>query len=153
MTFPAKLSRLFAEVVKEAKSNPHFAERLSLALGEPSPATQEKPGDSASRKSVRNRRSPAAIDPFEEYRAAGEDLLRQRLEALDLEQMRDIIAQFGMDRSKLAMKWKDRERVLDFVVSTVAHRARKGDAFRLPADAADRASAKPEAGTDLGSAG
>jgi hypothetical protein len=130
MNIATKLSRLFAVVAKEAKSNPQFAERLAHAIGEPSSATQRPAGDAG--KSVRHRRSPATIEPFEDYRKAGEPLLRHRLGSLDLEQLRDIIAQFGMDRSKLAMKWKDRERVVDFIVSTVAQRARKGDVFRSP---------------------
>jgi hypothetical protein len=37
-----------------------------------------------------------------------------------------------MDRSKLAMKWKTKDRLVELIVSTVASRARKGDAFRDP---------------------
>ena len=53
-----------------------------------------------------------------------------RLAALNLEQLRDVVAEYGMDPNKLVMKWKDRERVVDHIVTTSASRARKGDAFR-----------------------
>jgi hypothetical protein len=38
-----------------------------------------------------------------------------------------------MDRTKLAMKWKDKPRLVELIVSTVESRAQKGDAFRAPA--------------------
>src|SRR5262249_17432711 len=80
----------------------------------------------------KHRRTPAVLDPFEEYKK-GEAVLRERLTALNLDQLRDIVAQYGMDRSKLAMKWKDQGRLLDLIVSTVTSRSEKGHAFRTPA--------------------
>ena len=49
---------------------------------------------------------------------------------LDLEQLRDIVAEHGMDHDRLAMKWKDRQRVITRVVERVAARTAKGSAFR-----------------------
>ena len=40
------------------------------------------------------------------------------------------MADYRMDPSKLAMKWKDRERVIDHIVATAVERGQKGDAFR-----------------------
>ena len=56
--------------------------------------------------------------------------MRQQLESLDLEQLRDVVAQYGMDRARLAMKWKDKDRLVGLIADTVAARATKGDAFR-----------------------
>ena len=123
MSIPKKLKALFAEVVKEAEANPQFAERLAQIFGD-----MPKPSDSPGRP---HRRTPAVLDPFEEYKR-GEAVLRERLTALNLDQLRDIVAQYGMDRSKLAMKWKDQGRLLDLIVSTVTSRSEKGHAFRTP---------------------
>ena len=49
---------------------------------------------------------------------------------LTLDQLRDIVAQYGMDPSKLVMKWKDPERVMDQIVELALTRSIKGDAFR-----------------------
>ena len=49
---------------------------------------------------------------------------------LDTEQLKDIVAEHGMDTAKLAMKWKSSERLIEFIVSTVEARADKGRAFR-----------------------
>lgn len=124
MSIQKKLKALFAEVVKEAEANPHFAERLGQVLGDSPKKTSSPPGRT-------HRRTPAVLDPFEEYKK-GETVLRDRLAALDLDQLRDIVAQYGMDRSKLAMKWKDKGRLLDLIVSTVTSRSEKGHAFRTP---------------------
>lgn len=76
------------------------------------------------------RRAPAKLDPLKVLAESGEDGLTIRLEGLDLEQLRDIVAQFGMDPRRLVMRWKDIERVQAHIVATTVQRSRKGDAFR-----------------------
>jgi hypothetical protein len=58
--------------------------------------------------------------------------VRERLAALDLEQLRDIVAAGGMDRAGLAMKWKDRDRVVELIVDRVRDRSAKGQQFHPP---------------------
>lgn len=49
---------------------------------------------------------------------------------LSLDQLRDIIAEHGMDNDRLAMKWKDPARVIDRILERVSSRSEKGSAFR-----------------------
>jgi hypothetical protein len=70
------------------------------------------------------------IDPFAVYNDGGEAGLRERLASLDLEQLRDIVSEHGMDYDKLAMKWKTPERVVERIVDRVVTRLAKGSAFR-----------------------
>lgn len=76
------------------------------------------------------RRAPAKLDPFKIITDSGEQALMADLAELDLEELRDIVAQFGMDPRRLVMKWKDAQRVRGHIVATTAQRSRKGDAFR-----------------------
>lgn len=76
------------------------------------------------------RRAPAKLDPLKILADSGEHGLTARLAALDLEELRDIVAQFGMDPRRLVMKWKDAQRVREHIVATTVQRSRKGDAFR-----------------------
>jgi hypothetical protein len=76
------------------------------------------------------RRAPAKLDPLKILSDSGEDGLTIRLAGLDLEELRDIVAQFGMDPRRLVMRWKDAERVQEHIVATTVQRSRKGDAFR-----------------------
>jgi hypothetical protein len=77
------------------------------------------------------------LDPFGVYSQGSEEGLREQLMSLTLEQLRDIVAEHGMDNDRLAMKWKDQDRVIDRIVERVAARVAKGSAFRgdPPADA------------------
>jgi hypothetical protein len=117
MTIIERIEAAFAEIVNEAKANPEFAQRLEAALAGTTGVLR------------RHRRAPSAVDPFVLY-AEGEDVLRERLAQLDVEQLKDIVAEHGMDQARLAMKWRTADRLIDLVVNTVRDRSRKGDAFR-----------------------
>ncbi len=118
------LRALFDEILREAAGNPRFGTRLADVLSE---AVKSSPATEKPRR--RGRRAPGALDPLEVY-SEGEAELRRRLEKLDIEQLKDIVAQHGMDSSKLATKWKNAGRLINLIVTTVQARVSKGDAFR-----------------------
>ena len=99
------LAKLVGVVADEAARTPRFAKALTAALS--SGSAQPAPKQTRSR-----RRAPGVIDPFAIYGDVGEDGLRQQLGQLDLEQLRDIIAEHGMDHDRLASKWKTPKRVI-----------------------------------------
>lgn len=72
---------------------------------------------------------PAVVDPVEVARQ-GEQALKSRLSALSLDQLKGIVADYGMDPGKLVMKWKSAERVIDRIVEISMARAQKGNVFR-----------------------
>ena len=117
------LAKLVGVVADEAARTPRFAKALTAALSsgivEPPPKQKRA-----------SRRAPGVIDPFAIYGDVGEDGLRQQLGQLNLEQLRDIIAEHGMDHDRLAMKWKTPKRVIDRIVEKVSTRTVKGSAFR-----------------------
>jgi len=76
------------------------------------------------------RREPAKLDPFKILAEGGEHALTARLAELDQEELRDIVAQYGMDPRRLVMKWRDPERIREHIMATTVQRSRKGDAFR-----------------------
>lgn len=125
MTLETKLAALFDAILEEARRNPKFTKRLAAVLEDFKSA-----GDSGTPKKGRGgRRAPAVFDPVAVYRE-GDEVLRERLAPLDLEQLRDVVAEYGMDPGKLVMKWKTRERIVEHIVETAATRAKKGEAFR-----------------------
>lgn len=113
------LQAVFAVIIDEARENARFAARLESALTDLQQLRTRKA----------HRRTKASIDPFELF-DIGEDQLRTALAKLDLEQLKDVVAGYGMDRSRLALKWKSSERLTELIVDTVKARVRKGDAFR-----------------------
>jgi len=134
------LNRLVRVVLEEAERNPAFEAELSevLNLG-PSKrkASRDNIGVSVlgDSKRAKNRRPPAVLDPLQVVRE-GEPALRSALEKLTLDQLRDIVADYGMDPGRVVMKWTSPERVVDRIVEMSVGRARKGDAFRKPSEEA-----------------
>ncbi len=141
MTVKKKLNALLREVIAEAEANPAFQERLMKALGheeKPVKASvqQKRPARQAEQKRSSNRRPPAVLDPVQLARN-GESELREALAKLDIEQLRDVVADYGMDPGKLVMKWRDESRVVDRIVEVARGRAQKGSAFLPPSETAE----------------
>ncbi len=111
------LTKVVKVVSDEAERNPEFAKRLEESLNRDH------------KRKRRNRRAPAVLDPVA-LAAEGEDGLRSQLARLNLDQLKDIVAEYGMDPKKLVMRWKRPERVINVIVESSLGRARKGDAFR-----------------------
>lgn len=130
MKVRSKLLQLAKVIADQAERDPEFAQRLSEVL-EMDEYTSPDNARSATATAARpkHRRPPAALDPIAIARQ-GEDILRSRLNELSLEQLKDIVADYGMDTGKLVMKWKRPERVIDRIVEISMSRAQKGDAFR-----------------------
>lgn len=109
---------MFASLDELLDGDPALARRVATALER---AARQPRGS--------RRRAPAAIDPFAIHRA-DPTALRPALDDLDIEQLKDVVAQYGMDARRLALKWKSRDRLIDLIEEVVDHRSRKGDAFR-----------------------
>ena len=120
-----KLRKVFSLLIAAAKKDPNLAAEIDGLLG----FGTGTPESSIRSSRSRNRRKPAPFDPFLIY-AEGESALRTRLGELDLEALKDIVAEYGMDPGKLVLKWKTKERILEHILSTVQARSKKGDAFR-----------------------
>jgi hypothetical protein len=129
MDLKRKLFGLVRVVLDEAAQNPAFRKQLETTLRDDRGSAARAPQPITEEKRRGGRRAPAVLDPVEKARV-GESELRSELAKLDLERLRDIIAQFGMDPGKLAMKWKDPNRIIDRIVEVAMARATKGDAFR-----------------------
>ncbi len=128
MKIRKKLLELARAVSDEAEHNPKFALKLEAVF---EIEQGGKRGQETNRTRKRRRRAQAAFDPVAVLREEGLQELQSRLLELDLDQLKDIVAQYGMDPGKLVMKWKTRDRVADRIVEMSMNRAQKGDAFRM----------------------
>lgn len=129
------LRNLVKVVSDEADRNPEFAERLQEVLISARPKDRPKRPHIVKESGLRrvrpaNRRPPAILDPIK-LAEEGEKALRTQLNQLTLEQLKDIVADYGMDQKRLVMRWKRSDRVIDKIVEISLTRARKGDAFRM----------------------
>lgn len=116
-------------VLAEAARTPRFARALQASLdGSPDRPRRGPVGESGGAR--RGRRAPGVVDPYAILDEGGAGGLAAALQDLSVEQLKDIIAQHGMDRDRLAMKWRDPSRLIRRIVETASGRASKGDAFR-----------------------
>jgi hypothetical protein len=130
------LAVMAREIADEADRNAAFRERLEGALGVPRQTsrkpTERQKGDGETTDNTKragNRRAAAVLDPIH-LAKQGEDVLRRALQRLDIEQLRDVVAEYGMDTGKLVMKWRSADRIADRIVELARQRAQKGSAFR-----------------------
>ncbi|HEV7681917.1 MAG TPA: hypothetical protein VGO68_07340 [Pyrinomonadaceae bacterium] len=128
MNLKKTLTALVAVIAEEAAKNESFRESVERALGINALSGVPQARTGANKKRG-GRRTPAVLDPVDLARQ-GEGALRAKISTLTLDQLRDIVAQYGMDPGKLVMKWKDVNRVMDRIVELALARATKGDAFR-----------------------
>ena len=135
MDLQRAMQNLAKVISDEADRNPEFEDRVREALG--LSATDVKHSGSRKRTSAestgpargRNRRTPAVLDPIEIVQES-EQVLCEQLSHLTVEQLKDIVADHGMDPSRLVMKWRIRDRIVNHIVEMANSRSRKGDAFR-----------------------
>ena len=128
MILKTKLTRLASIIAEQASRDPEFARQIEEIMGT-RPTTRSKVGTTSSGDRKGGRRAPAVVNPVANA-VSGSEALRSALEPLNLEQLLDIVAEYGMDPSKLVMKWKDRDKVIERIIEVSISRATKGDAFR-----------------------
>ena len=117
--------RAFMEaIIHEVRANPEFAQRINQAL-----AGALSDMDVDRKRRGPRRRNPPSLDPFTLY-LQGEEHLRDALSEKNIEQLKDVVAGYGMDRARLALRWRNSERLIDLIVDTVRSRTQKGDVFR-----------------------
>jgi hypothetical protein len=129
MTLKKRLSALVSAIIEETEKNESFRANVERVLGINDSLGVPQPRAGGAKRRKGGRRTPAVLDPVELARQ-GESELRAKISMLTLDQLRDIVAQYGMDPGKLVMKWKDINRVMDRIVELAVTRATKGDAFR-----------------------
>ena len=130
MRLRSKILRLARVVADKAERDPEFAQQIAEALGVTESHSRARQTSAREPKPrPKNRRPPAKLDPVS-VAQQGEDALRAQLSKLTLDELRDVVADHGMDPGKLVLKWKDPARVTDRIVEISLSRAQKGDAFR-----------------------
>ncbi|TAL46787.1 hypothetical protein EPN87_04405 [archaeon] len=77
----------------------------------------------------KNEKKEVYIDIFQIYANGGELSLRNEIEKLDIEDIKNIIRKNSFDSSKLAIKWKNKERLVDLIINKVSARSDKGKVF------------------------
>lgn len=73
---------------------------------------------------------PIDFDVFEVYATQGDEGLAEKLDGLDVMGLKRIVAMHGFDQSKLAEKWRSKQRLINLILDRVAARNDKGKVFK-----------------------
>ncbi len=114
----AHILKVLAEKIEE---NPDTLRDLGLILGDIPTVNQKK---------KKTEEPPIDFDIFQIFAEGGEPALRQKLETLELKTLKGIVRQHGFDSSKLAEKWRKKERLLNLIIERVSARSDKGRVFK-----------------------
>jgi len=133
------LAGVIKAVVVEAERSARFAKALADVVESLAPRPEDQfaapvaaapPRKRASAPRKRVARQPGAFDPFVVYREGGAAGLTQRLGVLDLEQLRDIIAEQELDTRKETGRKRNLEVIAKWIVEKVEASENKGAVFR-----------------------
>ncbi len=102
----SRLARIFEAIVAEVRRNPTLAVQVEALLA-PEKSPEPPP------------RARAVLDPFDIYEKGWEAMLRERLAALDVEKLKDVIAQYELDPSGRAMEQGKRRPLIDLITAAV----------------------------------
>lgn len=78
----------------------------------------------------KRKRMPSVLDPYALARQEGETALRARLGDLDVDQLKDLVHDYGMDYDHRAMRWTDQQRLIGRIIERVDFGTTQGSAFR-----------------------
>ncbi|MGV9672591.1 MULTISPECIES: hypothetical protein [unclassified Gordonia (in: high G+C Gram-positive bacteria)] len=122
-------------IIDEADKSSRFAAALvgvidSLRSDGAAPTPVAAPAPRKRAPAKKQVRRPAVLDPFVVYRESGAAGLAEKLGALDLEQLRDIIAEEELDTRKEMSRKRSTAVISAWIVERVEASENKGSVFR-----------------------
>lgn len=117
--FAEQVAHILRVLARKVEENPNILKDLEL---------DPKDFPMISRKKIE--KTTIDFDIFQVFTDGGEQALRQKLEPLDLKTLKEIVSKHGFDTSKLAEKWKRKERVVNLIINRVSARSDKGKVFK-----------------------
>lgn len=153
MKMETQLAKLFEVIMQEVRTNHVFAENVRGIFNGAEEKSYETSGSQGRRttrgvskdSSVKNentttpstipkrhtkKRNAALFNPETILEQYGEEKLVDSLNQLEVDQLKDIVSEFGMDPGKRVMRFRKKEKFVDHIVGVANNRLQKGTAFR-----------------------
>ena len=117
------LRKLADLIVEEAESNEAFAQRLRAALSEVSPPASSRP------QKAPDSPKPTLPDVHAELASRGESEFRLWLLGQSREVLKAIIRSEDIDPTRRTAKWKDVDKLADYIADSLKSRQQRGASF------------------------
>lgn len=79
---------------------------------------------------VRRPRERSVLNPYAVMAEFGESGLEQQLARLELDELKAIVSEYGMNHDRRALTWKSPRRLIDRILAETSAGIHQGDAFR-----------------------
>ncbi|KUG03288.1 hypothetical protein ASZ90_019387 [hydrocarbon metagenome] len=116
-------------LASELETNTPLAKRLSLPLMEYLNSNVIKDPGSPTRKSKKPSSIPEGFNPLKIYYEQGEAGLMTSLQDMDINTLKSIISEYGLDPARTYSRWRKHERLSSFIVERVKALNNKGKVF------------------------
>ena len=127
----AKLLRQLADEIENGKVDIDFKELLNIVQKSNQDEILKQVKDKETiDEVVANENYPSITELFSIYSKSGQEELSKVLEKYEIEQLKKIVAENGLDPIKKVRRWKTKEKVMDFILNDISQRMSHGSAFR-----------------------
>lgn len=121
-----QLANVFLKIAKRVEEDEEFAKYIFSELeGEvlkPEPKKKKKAPKQKSKEEL-------TIDIFYIFQVQGPEGLLNLLKSLELQELKKIVTENGLDPAQKVRKWRSREKMIDYIVESVRKQMSKGGAF------------------------
>ncbi|MGA2386170.1 MAG: hypothetical protein ABSG33_06525 [Candidatus Bathyarchaeia archaeon] len=111
-----RISTFLRKLAGKIEENPHIFDDIEI---------KDIPVLVASKRTKKD----SQVDISKVLSEEGPAALRQKLDQLDVKELKIIIRNNGFDPAKLAAKWKDKQRLINLIIERISARKEKGQAF------------------------
>ncbi|BDH60246.1 hypothetical protein MTP04_03760 [Lysinibacillus sp. PLM2] len=148
MNIEMKLLELFKVILQEINVNKEFAKKIEMVFSEKEVHKNEQKGKSSRKpklettasatttttstttKKRTRKRNPALFNPEIVLSEKGKEGLFDSLNQLEIDQLKDIVSEYGMDPAKKVMRWRTKEKIVTHILEVTNNWMQKGEAFR-----------------------
>jgi hypothetical protein len=111
-------------IAKKIEVDEEFAKSIFSQLEENHPVTKN-----TSKKKKSTQLDDTKINIFEIYQNQGPEGLLGLLESLELQGLKKIVLENGLDPAQKVRRWRKKEKIMNHIVESVCKQMSKGDAF------------------------
>jgi hypothetical protein len=119
-----QIASILMNIAKKIEEDGEFAKIIFSQLEE-----NKSEGKNNAKKLSKSNQLETKINIFEIHQNQGSEGLLGFLESLDLQGLKKLVAENGLDPAQKVRRWRKKEKVINHVIESVSKQMSKGEAF------------------------
>lgn len=117
-----QIASILVKVAMKIEKDEEFARLLFEEMKEP-------PKRKKSNTKKVKQEEPLKVDIFEIYQKEGAEKLSVYLQSLEVQELRKVVLDHGLDPAQKVRRWRRKEKIIHFILDAVTKQMAKGGAF------------------------